>query len=985
MIGFVLFIVVIVLVFHFRNSIGQLRNRVARLEKMAGDSPESKEESRPVKGPEPAPQKPPIPETSISQPKPLAPPPLFKFSSKPEPGSKAEVDKKTAQTSVFIEDSPSVSNIDWEKFTGVKLFAWVGGLALFLGAAFFVKYSIEQDWINPLIRVITGFLAGTGVLALGLFLRGKGYPVTVHTLCASGVAILYTDVFASHAFYNFIGVAPAFALMVLVTVLAFLLAARLDSLYVALLGLIGGFLTPFLLSTGIDQPVALFGYIAVLDVGLVLVALQKRWSFLISLSALATLAVQISWVLQFFTVDKAMIGVIVFLLFPVMYLGFHTLAVFIKRDDQMTFLPAALLPFAGIFYSVYMLAYPELGTSPILVLSFLFLLDALLTAAVVWSDKFRPAHLGAGFLTLVIITVWIGKYLTYSLLPAGLWFILVFSILHAAVPVLMHIRRPGSASFIWGNIYPVLMFIPIAIIILNETTTSFLVWPLILLINGVAVGAALITGILGVITASLLLTFITTGFWLFRLPSTAGLPGFLAVLTFFSLVFMAVGLYLNRRRPEKIESTSPREINLHQITQLPMLSGLSPFLLLAMASVHLSLLNPAPIFGVGLFLTILMLGLVKFQKADGVAPVTFAGVSLMQYAWHLKSFETAQTMTVLPWYMTFFAVFYLYPFVFSKEMKDRFWPWCVSALSGPISFFLMYKVISQTSADSLIGLLPAGFAIFSLAGLINLTKKFSLKDDLGKTVLALFGGVTLLFISLIFPLQFDKEWITLGWAVEGLALVWLYHRIPHSGLKGWGSALLAISFIRLAINPAVFEYHARTALPVFNWYLYAYGTVVICLLMAAKLWRFHSETSLDKRTPSVMNLLATVLAFLLLNIEIADFFSTGTALTFQFSGNLAQDMTYSLGWALFAFGLLLIGLRTGNKAARLGSMGLLAATVIKVFIHDIWRLGQLYRVASFIGLAAVLILVSFLYQRYLSDSKKNMKKEKLGVGGQNDE
>lgn len=84
---------------------------------------------------------------------------------------------------------------DWESFTGVKLFAWLGGVALFLGAAFFVKYSIEHSLISPMLRIILGLLAGSGLLAGGMWMRRQGYETTVHTLCASGIAILYVDIF----------------------------------------------------------------------------------------------------------------------------------------------------------------------------------------------------------------------------------------------------------------------------------------------------------------------------------------------------------------------------------------------------------------------------------------------------------------------------------------------------------------------------------------------------------------------------------------------------------------------------------------------------------------------------------------------------------------------------------------------------------------------------------------------------------------------
>ena len=76
-------------------------------------------------------------------------------------------------------------------------------------------------------------------------------------------------------------------------------------------------------------------------------------------------------------------------------------------------------------------------------------------------------------------------------------------------------------------------------------------------------------------------------------------------------------------------------------------------------------------------------------------------------------------------------------------------------------------------------------------------------------------------------------------------------------------------------------------------------------------------------------------------------------------------MSYSLAWALFGFILLIVSIKVKRLLGRRASLGLLGATILKLFLHDIWALGQLYRVAAFVGLACVLILVSYLYQRYL--------------------
>jgi uncharacterized membrane protein len=84
-----------------------------------------------------------------------------------------------------------------------------------------------------------------------------------------------------------------------------------------------------------------------------------------------------------------------------------------------------------------------------------------------------------------------------------------------------------------------------------------------------------------------------------------------------------------------------------------------------------------------------------------------------------------------------------------------------------------------------------------------------------------------------------------------------------------------------------------------------------------------------------------VLAFLLVNIEIADYFSErGSTLTFQFSGSFARDMTYSIAWALFALVLLVIGISKRARAPRYAGLGLLGVTILKLFFHDLARLDQ---------------------------------------------
>jgi uncharacterized membrane protein len=174
----------------------------------------------------------------------------------------------------------------------------------------------------------------------------------------------------------------------------------------------------------------------------------------------------------------------------------------------------------------------------------------------------------------------------------------------------------------------------------------------------------------------------------------------------------------------------------------------------------------------------------------------------------------------------------------------------------------------------------------------------------------------------------------------------------------------------------VFDYYQRSATPILNWYLYAYGITAACLFIGARLAAPPRNRLWGINAPPILVALGTILTFLLLNIEIADFFSPpGSTLAFHFEGNFARDMTYSIAWALFALALLVIGIVRRLPASRYSGLGLLSVTLLKLFFHDLAQLGQLYRIGAFIGVAAVAMVASFAYQRFYAAAVKEKEKQ----------
>jgi len=206
-------------------------------------------------------------------------------------------------------------------------------------------------------------------------------------------------------------------------------------------------------------------------------------------------------------------------------------------------------------------------------------------------------------------------------------------------------------------------------------------------------------------------------------------------------------------------------------------------------------------------------------------------------------------------------------------------------------------------------------------------------------------------------------------------LSWLYRRIPHRGLLYAATGLMATVFFRLGWNITQVSHDLRSALPIWNWYLYSYLTAAAALILAGWLMS-RTEDTIFQGGPRASRLFpagGAILLFLLLNIEIADYYSIGEHITFNFTATLAQDLTYTLGWALFAVALLAVGIAIASHAARISSLGLLVVTIVKCFLHDLARLGGLYRVISFVGLAFCLALVALALQKFVLVSRKEAK------------
>lgn len=192
------------------------------------------------------------------------------------------------------------SSTDVEAILGGKWLYYVGILALVFAVAFFLKYAFDNDWIGPVARVGIGILIGGAMFPLSDWLWHRSYRYFSEGITALGVATLYLSIWSGWHYYDLFSQPAAFALMIVITGLAATVALGRNSERIAVLALVGGALTPLLLSTGENAEVALFTYLLILGAAMLAISWIKSWEWPPPLLFAATLIYFWGWYANFY-------------------------------------------------------------------------------------------------------------------------------------------------------------------------------------------------------------------------------------------------------------------------------------------------------------------------------------------------------------------------------------------------------------------------------------------------------------------------------------------------------------------------------------------------------------------------------------------------------------------------------------------------------------------------------------------------------------
>lgn len=165
--------------------------------------------------------------------------------------------------------------------------AWLNRIGvglLFLAVAFAMSYTFDQSWFTPWLRIMAGSFVGLLFLALGLHFHNNERSAFAQALVGGGIATFYLTAFAAYELYQLIPSWVAFAGMLLITVMSFLLAARRDDAVLAILATLGGLATPFILQSSGDYLFVLISYTSLILVGAGAMYWFRGWRSLLFIS-----------------------------------------------------------------------------------------------------------------------------------------------------------------------------------------------------------------------------------------------------------------------------------------------------------------------------------------------------------------------------------------------------------------------------------------------------------------------------------------------------------------------------------------------------------------------------------------------------------------------------------------------------------------------------------------------------------------------------
>lgn len=888
--------------------------------------------------------------------------------------------------------------IEWERWIGVRGAAAVGGLVLALAGLLFFKHAFDQGWITPRTRVLTGGAVGLAAIAAAEWLRHRSYRFTPAAAAAGGIVILYASTWASYRLYEFLSALAALPLMAIITAGCAALSIRHRSQLVAILGLVGGFATPLLLSIQHDHPIGLFGYLLLLDLGLLAVGQRMRWPSLALLGVLGTFVVELVWTArdldgEFFPLALVSLGVFA-LVFAAMGQRSGEEQ---RRRWFISQAGALLLPFA---FATYFASQVDFGAE----LWPLAILIAALGAGAIWIGRAQgAAWLGTGAAAgaLAIVATWLARHgwrteqlwdLNLSILGLAavfqgldLWFrrgaeppaVLTFKRWSWSAPIAPALVAVGLAAML-----------PIAAGMASDRPSwSWLVGALglavLLHFQGVHSGSGILRGIGGA----------AAGFTLaIHLPESSTWESFPGIGVTFLWITAAAGLLMGLAwRGRRVEAQRESNWSWHAAGAflVPLLVALPqgepfreafpPVILGGTLGLALLISLSSVAIGRGRWYLVSVL-LLFFVHTEWLGHI-FRDDEAASIAGELVLFELGVTAVLIAWV-----------FLFQKRLSETGTAWRAAAVVPLLAFPLIERLFHAHFDTEHPFWTPLALGLLAAAGLGAIAPFGPRLEAVRHAAQRWFGAVCVFLGSLLFARVFDHEVLVVTTSLLGLGLALLWRWRDHPVIKFACLTSLVVATFGVVVGCGRDQYYPNAELLLWNWTSYgtilpaagALGAAVLLRpleVVRARKWERGAYSGERPWIATATGLVGAVALFLWINLQIYLHFETRDFLHIDFDHFPARDLTMSIVWILYALAILAVGMIRRSSGLRWLSLAFLILSLGKVFLHDLGDLAGLYRVGSLAGLALSLLFVSVLYQRFVFPREREEETAEEAIDG----
>jgi uncharacterized membrane protein len=196
--------------------------------------------------------------------------------------------------SAFSTPGGSSGNFRVENFIGLRVIHFVGIVLLVIGLSIGVKYVIDRQLISEVMRISLAYTAGIILYLLSWRLK-KNYQLFSAILFSGAMASLYFTTYAAFVYYGFFSFAVTFLIMVGLTVYTAFESIRYDRQEIAVLGMVGAYGIPFLISANNGRADLFFSYIVFINAGIAFLSFKKKWKIMGWLALLTSWMLFISW------------------------------------------------------------------------------------------------------------------------------------------------------------------------------------------------------------------------------------------------------------------------------------------------------------------------------------------------------------------------------------------------------------------------------------------------------------------------------------------------------------------------------------------------------------------------------------------------------------------------------------------------------------------------------------------------------------------